>query len=529
MDKTVDMAKTSATGSLQLFLGKIISTFLLGIGTIIVGAYIQEQELGLFTVALIPATTLLLFQDLGVGLAVTKYCAEYISLKKVEKLRGLIKLALSFNVVTGIVLTLFSFASANFIAPSIFSKPEASLLIIVASFTIFFTALISSSQSIFFGFERMNLATYTMISQAMVQAILSPLLVILGYGAMGAMLGYTLSVVVGGSFAVVLLYFKIFVKLPYSPSVKIKKFEVLKTLLSFGLPLAISTILVGVLNNFYSFMMASAVAAAMIGNYRIASYFGSFLEFFTYPLYTTLFPAFSKVDPQKEPEILETVFSSSVKYVAFFLLPATMAMIVLSGPLIGTLYGDKWLSASLFLAFYGLNNLFSIFGNISVNSFLKGVGETKFLLKQNILTLLVGIPLAFLLIPPLGIIGVILGPIIAGKPSLFWGLYHIWKNYEIKVDLMSSVKLFVLSTISAVITYFFINYLYVADLIKLILGITVFLLIYLITAPIVGAITQKDIKNLKFMLSELGLVSRLLNIPLVLLERIANYFHSEKK
>ena len=189
MDKTVGMAKTSASGSFHLFLGKLISTVILGIGTIILGAYIQEQELGLFTVALIPSVTLLLFQDLGVGLAITKYCAEYIGSKKEEKLRGLIQVGVSFNVVTGILLTIISLVSANFIAPSIFGKPEASLLILVASFAIFFIALLAASQSIFFGFERMKFATYTMISQAIVQAVLSPLLVYFGYGAMGAVIG----------------------------------------------------------------------------------------------------------------------------------------------------------------------------------------------------------------------------------------------------------------------------------------------------------------------------------------------------
>jgi O-antigen/teichoic acid export membrane protein len=528
VDKTVDMAKTSASGSFHLFLGKLITTAILGIGTILLGAYIQDQELGLFTVAMIPSVTLLLFQDLGVGLAITKYCAEYIGLKNEEKLRGLVKVGLSFNVVTGILLTIISLVSANFIAPSIFGKPEAAVLILVASFAIFFTALLTASQSIFFGFERMKLATYTMIIQAIVQAVLSPLLVYIGYGAMGAVIGYTLSCVAAGTFGIILVYFAIFKKLPYSPSININKPELLKMLLSFGLPLAISTILAGVLTNVYSFTMASVVAAALIGNYRIASYFGSFLEFFTYPISTTLFPAFSKVDPQKEPEILKSVFTSSVKYTAFFLLPATMAMIVLSGSIIGTLYADKWLYAPLFLAFYGLNNLFSVFGNISVNSFLRGVGETKFLLKQNILTLIIGIPLAFLMIPAFGIIGVILGPIIAGKPGLFWGLYHMWKHYKVKVDFMSSIKLFVISAITAIITYLFLNYLHAADLIKLIVGVSVFAAIYLVATPIVGGITQTDINNLKVMFSDLGFVSKLFNIPLVLLEKIANYFHSDK-
>lgn len=522
------MAKTSASGSFNLFLGKLISTIILGIGTIVLGAYIQDQELGLFTVATIPSVTLLLFQDLGVGLALTKYCAEYKALKREEKLRRIIKIGLGFNILTGLLLTIFSVISANFIAPSIFGKPEASILILVASFSIFFTALLTASQSIFFGFERMKFAAYVMISQGVVQAVLSPLLVYLGYGAMGAIIGYTFACVISGTFAIILVYFSIFQKLPYSPSTNPNNSEILKKLLGFGLPLAISTILAGVLTNFYSFMMASVVVTALIGNYRIASYFGSFLEFFTFPISTTLFPAFSKVDPLKEPEILKSVFTSSVKYTAFFLLPATMAVIVLSGPIIGTLYADKWLYAPLFLSFYGLNNLFSVFGNISINSFLRGVGETKLMLKQNILTLIVGFPLALLMIPSFGIIGVIVGPILAGKPSLFWGLYHIWKHYKIKVDFGASIKLFITSLIAALVTYLILNFLHTTELLKLLIGVITFVGTYLIATPILGGVTQTDINNMNVMFSDLGFVSKIFSIPLFLLEKIAQLFHRQQ-
>lgn len=533
MDKKINMAKTSASGSFHLFLGKLISTIILGIGTIILGAYIQEHELGLFTIATIPSVTLLLFQDLGVGLAITKYSAEYIVSKREEELFGLIKVGFVFNIVTGMLLTIISLISANFIAPTLFGKPEAASLIMVASFTIFFTALLTTSESIFFGFERMKLASYVMICQALVQAVFSPILVYLGYGAMGAVVGYTLSCIVGGTLAVILVYLTFFKRIPQYSKIKYNNTHLLRKLLSFGLPLAISTILAGILTNIYSFIMASAVETTMIGNYRIASYFGSFLVFFTYPISTTLFPAFSKLDPKKEGDILRSVFSSSVKYSVFLLLPATMAVFVLSEPIISTFYADKWLFAPLYLAIFGLNNLFSVFGNISVNSLLRGLGETKMLLKQNILTLIVGLPLAFLLIPQFGIIGVIIGPILAGKPSLFWGLYYLWKKYKVRIDFKSSFKLFLISTFTAIAAYLFLYFLNTifntTPFVKLVLGLAFFIAVYLFATPVLGGITQNDITNLKIMFSDLGFMSKIFNTPLIFIEKIVNYFHPDRR
>ncbi len=65
MDKATEMGKTSAVGSIQLFLGVSISTIILGIGTVILGIYILPTAYGLYIVALIPITTTCSFPGLG--------------------------------------------------------------------------------------------------------------------------------------------------------------------------------------------------------------------------------------------------------------------------------------------------------------------------------------------------------------------------------------------------------------------------------------------------------------------------------
>ncbi|MCJ7633488.1 oligosaccharide flippase family protein [Candidatus Bathyarchaeota archaeon] len=520
MDKALKMGQASATGSFQLFIGKIVSTVILAVGTIILGIFIHEGEYGLYAIALIPATTILLFQDWGIASAMTKYCAQYRALNKQGDLRRIIVSGLTFEVATGLALTVLSLLMANFIASTVFGKPESAFLMTLASITILSTSLFMASQSIFVGFERMKLSSYTMICQATVQCVLSPLLVYLGYGALGAILGYTFSILVTGIIAVTLLYFAIFRKLDASNTNTSNASQTLKPLLRYGIPLAIAAILGGILPQFYSFVMASFVDVAIIGNYRIATNFAILLTFFTIPISTVLFPAFSKLDPRNEQQLLKTIFTSSVKYTALFLVPATMALLVLSQPMISTIYGDKWLYAPFFLTLGVIGNLFAIFGNLSMGSLLSGLGETKMLMKLNILTLGIGIPLALLLIPPLGIPGVIVVTIVAGVPSMFISLYWTWKRYGTKVDFRASAKIFLASTIAAITTYLFLNVFTAAAWITFTTGVILFLAIYLIATPLIGAINQTDVNNLRAMFSGLGIISKLLEIPLTLVEKL---------
>jgi len=518
MEKALKMGKVSATGSFQLFIGKVLSTLILAAGSIAVGLFILESDYGLYAIALIPASTLLLFQDWGISSAMIKYCAHYRAINQKGNLRKIIVAGLTFEVAAGLSLTVLSLLMSSFIASTIFGKPESALLIALASLVILSTSLLVAAQSIFVGFERMNLIGFTMVCHA-ITYFMSPLLVYLGYGAWGAVLGYTFSMIATGIIAIIMVYFFIFRQLePDNPS-NSGLSQTLKPLLNYGFPLAIASILGGILLQFYNFMMGSLCDLAMIGNYRIATNFAVLLTFFTIPISTVLFPAFSKLNPGKEPQLLKTVFTSSVKYTALLLIPATVALMVLSQPLISTIYAGKWLNAPSFLILYVISNLFSIFGNLSLGNLLTGLGETKLLMKLNILTLCIGVPLAFLLIPALEIVGVILCIIVAGVPSMFIGLHWIWKRYGTKADFNSSAKIFFASTIAAITTYLFLNVFDAAAWITLTGGVIIFLAIYLLAVPLIGAINQMDIDNIRSMFSGLGIISKLLEIPLTLMEK----------
>ena len=266
--------------------------------------------------------------------------------------------------------------------------------------------------------------------------------------------------------------------------------------------------------------MAHSVEVAMIGNYSIANNFTVFLTFFIFPLQAVLFPAFSKLDSLKDRELLKTIYSSSVKYSSLFMVPATMVIMVLSSPMVHTLYGDKWLSAPLFLGLIVASNLVVLLGNVSFSRLLYAMGETRMLIKLSIIDIAIGVPLAFLLIPPFGIVGLIIGStMIAPVSGLIIGVYWTWKKYGTKPDFSNSLKILLASTIASLLTLLFLQPFKVAALIVLLVGFTIFLLSYIFLIALVGAINQVDISNLRLLFSELAMVSKLLKIPLMLIEK----------
>jgi O-antigen/teichoic acid export membrane protein len=206
-----------------------------------------------------------------------------------------------------------------------------------------------------------------------------------------------------------------------------------------------------------------------------------------------------------------------------------MALVVLATPLIGTLYGNKWPFAPPFLALMVVFYLLSLSGLRSMGSLLSAMGETRLLMKMALLSLIIGIPVAFLMVPSLGIIGIIIGLQVAALPSTFIGLYLIWKRYGTKADFGASAKILLASTLATVTVYLFLIFFTAAYWVLLVAGSIIFLAVYLISAPLVGAINQSDVNNLRTMFSSLVTISRPLEIPLKIIEKLIKTRNSQAK
>jgi O-antigen/teichoic acid export membrane protein len=536
MEKAFEMGKTSATGSFQLLIGVAASTIIMAVNTIILQILLSRDAYGLYGIVLVPSMLINLFRDLGLNSAMTRYIAGLRVSHRDEEIHEFIVTGLIFETLSGIAFSLLSLFLASFIASTFFHRPEpAASCIEILSLSIIAGSLLAASQAGFIGFERMELNSFTLICQAIVKTAVSLTLVFLGYSILGAVIGYTVGFVAAG--AIGLATFYVFLLRPLRKKLtrntgahaRTNITKTLKTMLNYGMPISIGTALAGILTQIYAFMIIPLTTNATYADYVVASYFAVLLTFFTTPIATVLFPAFAKLDIEKEPELVKTVFTSSIKYSSILVVPATMALMVLSGPIVGTLFGQKYVNAPFFLTIAVVGTLFITAGSLSATGFLSGLGETGTIMKQNIITIIVGIPLGILLIPAYGITGLIVAGILALVPSTIWVLHWIWRNYETKADFKSSAKILVASAIAALLAYLPAAFLNAAHVIKLVIGLVIFLAVYVLGAPIMGAVSLSDINSLRTMFSGLGIISKIMNAPLNAAEKAARVRSANKE
>lgn len=177
----------------------------MAIGTIILTRLSRNDNYGLYLLAMAPSVTINLFRDWGVNSAMTKYVASLRTESNELETCDVAAAGVTFEVATGIALSILSFVLAGFFA-SILKRPEIYPFISIMSLTILSGSLLAAAQSSFIGYERMNLNSFTVICQAIAKTAVGPVLVLLGYGILGATLGFTLSFIAAGSIGVATLY-----------------------------------------------------------------------------------------------------------------------------------------------------------------------------------------------------------------------------------------------------------------------------------------------------------------------------------
>jgi O-antigen/teichoic acid export membrane protein len=106
------MGKSSATGSFHLLIGVAGSTIIMAIGTLVLAALLPVEGVGLYGMALIPASIINFFRDWGINSALTQQIASLRVAGKQAEIHDVIVSGIVFEIISGAVLSVVCFAVA---------------------------------------------------------------------------------------------------------------------------------------------------------------------------------------------------------------------------------------------------------------------------------------------------------------------------------------------------------------------------------------------------------------------------------
>ncbi|MEM1872814.1 MAG: oligosaccharide flippase family protein, partial [Candidatus Nezhaarchaeales archaeon] len=391
-------AEEVASGTFHLFWGGGLATLLSAICAMIVARLLGPELYGIYALAFVVPGFLMLFTDYGVSPALTRFVALHESRGEGGMVLRVLKVGLPFSFTVSIAVFIVGIMFVEQLTTTLTNRPEIAYLTAMCMILILVQPISAAASNALLGFRDMRACAAIDVVRQALRALLSPLLVILGFSVAGAITGYVVAFSIGALTSLILLYRhyrRIREGSVRAGEVQGDSFQrVLPRMISYGLPLYLSGILYGLTSTLQGVVLAYSVTNELIGNFRAALSATIPITLISSPVATSLFPAFSKLSSDGGSK---TLFSFSVKYTAALIVPATVFIALMSRDLILLLYGEGYVHAPLYLTMYSATYLLAGLGSTVLGSFFSGIGASGINFKAAALYTIVFASLA----PPL--------------------------------------------------------------------------------------------------------------------------------
>jgi len=343
------------------------------------------------------------------------------------------------------------------------------------------------------------------------------MLVLIGMSVTGAILGHVIGFAVGAGLGLLALFIMRQSLSMNSKSSAMGYVESLRVAVRYGLPLYLTALLTMVLVQYQNLVLAHNVSDVEIGNFNAAVNFSAVVNLVAFPIATALFPAFSKINPYSENDDLKRMFQMSVRYGSFLLIPASMIVAVLSKDLVFTIYGGSFGTAPLYLSIYVTIFLLIGLGYLILVSLFNGIGETGETLKITVVIAALFLPMAPVMAQVYNVVGLIVALLASNLAGTAYGLYRARKKLHLKLDLNSSMRIYLAAAISIVPTLLLLSAVILPSLLKIAFGGFTYLASYLTFAPLTGAVKRSDVEDLSRILSKIKIVNLIIK-PIMIYE-----------
>jgi O-antigen/teichoic acid export membrane protein len=507
------MATRSVRGSLVLFVGNFLAVGITAVTSIVIARLLGPNLYGFYSLALVIPNLLQLFVGFGVTTSVTRYSAYQLSLGNKADARRYTRNAIIFLLLVGLLFTLVDIVSADVLSSFLLQRPNLGPYVQLVSLAILGTTLFQAVTAAAIGWNRMGLSSVTTVLQSIAKLALSPALILIGFGVLGALVAQVASYAVAGVLGGILL----FAVMTNGSSSGGNFISDVREMLKYGLPVYAGALLTGLAAYYVSIILAAIASNTTYGYYQTAYNFTQPINIISSATVGALFPTFAAIDGMGgDPK---AVFRHVYKFIAFLMTPLVGFLAVSAPVLVTVLYGSSFSGSAGLLTLLSLANLPVALGYNVHPAFFNGFNRTR-------LTMYLGVASGTTL--------AVLAPVLAiyfglGVPGLIYSIFiSYFTGWTVGVVFaytrMSStmdsrpVIMILLSTSMASGAVYLMRTIPINHVLLLVVELGVFLGVYVTVAPALKAITLWDVEILDKTFREIRVVGRFAG-PLLQYER----------
>ena len=491
------------------FLGKLISLISGMLMLIVVARVIGPVQYGVYTVALAVAGLIGAFGSINIGSYFNKVIPKLLVKKQFAMIGILLGDGLSFVFILSAILALSGIIIANSVSVLVFGSGTYVTDVDIAMLSIIGIILYPILSQILVGIGTGNEVAVSSVAGLVFQAISSTTLVLLGFGAIGALIGYALGYFLAAIITLYMIHKHYNLKLMASG---IRKR--LSHILNFSVPITLSGISSTLTQNFSIVLLSLIlVPTGIIGQYGVASRIGNVIDVVGGAIGVVLIPMFSSA-LQKRRSISKVgeLYEGSLYYGFLFTAPIIVYASVLSKDIVVTIFTSAYKLTILYMPLIGVGILISLISGFAL-SLIISIGQVRWVLKYTVLTSIIQVVTMIILAYFLQVLGVLIAYFYIGNIVL--GIFCITKLRSLGINLHAAplIRVIIASVILSVIMLPLI-FLTIRPLYVLLIGIVVALVAYPAVTVMTRAVSKNEMNALYKISKDIPLIGNVFGLLL---------------
>lgn len=471
------------------FLAQIIHAGCGALTVVVLARLLDPSEYGLVFLAIAIVEITKMTAKLGVPESAARYVAEYKE-DKPEQLRHIIRTSFVFLLVLISTVSIVMAVGHQLIADML-DEPELAPLLLVGVVYLIFNVLAGYARSILQAFEAIQLAAVVKIIQGIGKFVFAVGLVLVGFGAAGALSGYALRsffASIFGLIAIYLLYyrtFKVADRMERGLKRRIAEYSVplMLTQAAKRLDSRVDTLLVGF------FLNPVAVSFYAISNQVI-----DFVQTPAAALGFTISPTLGSEKAAGNIDEAARLYETSLIHSLLLYIPAAAGLILVAEPLIGLVFGAEYIGAVPVLQVLGFYAVLVAIMDITSHG-LDFLGRARARAIVRGITAVLNVGLNIVLIPTIGVVGAAIATMTTFSLYTIASVYIIHQEFDLRIAyLLRKTALIgaITGTMSGVV---FLLLEYIQGWISLILVVIVGVLIWAALSTLAGLLDVRKILN----------------------------------
>ncbi len=469
------------------FVSKIVSA-VAGAGLMVALARLLNPDgFGLLFLAISVFSVATLFSKLGIAKSASRYVAQY---KETDpgQIPHILRVSFVLNFVAISIVGVAFFFAHGLIA-DVIGEPDLVPFLLIGGFFIAFSTLVTYVRLIFQGLEKIHLAAAAHAIDRLCRLVFAVGLVLLGFGAIGALVGYILSSALVALAGLAFIYVRLY--RPTDPGNiepglfrRIGEYSVPLTFTNTAnvLDKQIDTVLVGV------FLTPTAVSFYVISKQVI-----EFIETPVSALGFTLSPTYGSEKASGNLDRAARIYETAIVNSLLLYVPAAAGLALVAGPTVELVFGAAFSGAVPVLQILCLYAVLQSVTKLTSNG-LDFLGRARDRAIVKGITALLNVGLNVVLIPLIGVIGAAIATVITY--SLYTGanVYIIHQEFELRLGTIAEQLVKILTITATMATVVFLAVEYVTGPFSLATVVMIGVAIWGVLSLFAGLLSTKEIR-----------------------------------